>query len=195
MKNHYQLHVDITKEVKHIVGEHKVVFPAYYGKVYTEVAKKHNVELSPDELLHKEMLDEKLVRHIVLLSDYAEEAISAMKSKNEVKLECIIKETKKLHAELEELQALVYQDTLTKCYSRKWLEDKFLQDDALSFSQSGTMVFVDLNRLKRINDKYGHLIGDKVIKYLSAKLKEITSNVVRFGGDEFILLFDNNETI
>jgi len=193
MKNHYQLHVDITKEVKDIVDEHKVIFPAYYGKVYTKIAKNYGIKLSPDELLHEEMLDEKVVRHIVSLAEYAGEAIDAMQTQNQEKLECVLKETKKLQAEIEKLQALVYEDSLTKCYNRKWFEDKFLKDNKTSFSKDGTLVFVDLNRLKRINDEYGHIIGDKVIKYLSIKLKEITSSVVRFGGDEFIMVFEKDE--
>lgn len=193
MKDHYKLHADITEEVKHIVDTHKVVFPAYYGKVYAKIAKKYNVELSPDEILHKEMLDEKVLRHIVSLAEYTSEAVDAMQTQNQEKLECVLKETKKLQSEIEKLQALVYEDYLTKCYNRKWFEDKFLEEDKTMLSQDGTMVFVDLNRLKRINDDYGHLVGDKVIKYLSIKLKEITPHLVRFGGDEFIMLFEKED--
>lgn len=195
MKDHYQLHVSITEEVKHIVDIHKVVFPAYYGRVYARVAKKHGAELLANEVLHKEMLDEKVVRHIVSLAGYADEAVEAMETKNQDKLEDIIKETKKLRDEIKELQGLVYEDSLTKCYNRKWFEDKFLKEDKVTLSKSGTMVFVDLNRLKRINDDYGHIVGDKVIKYLSMKLKEISSNVIRFGGDEFILIFKKEDKV
>jgi diguanylate cyclase (GGDEF)-like protein len=193
LDDYYKLHIDITKEVKHIVGMHKVIFPAYYGKVYMQIAKKHNIELAPNELLHKEMLDEKILRHIISLSEFTNEAVDAMQTQNEEKLQCIIEETKKLHDEVKELQMLVYEDSLTKCYNRKWFADKFLDDDQSAFSKDGIMVFVDLNRLKRINDDYGHVIGDKVIKFLSIKLKEITSSVVRFGGDEFLLLFDKTD--
>ncbi len=193
MKDHYALHTKITSEVKAVVDKHKVVFPAYYGKVYSHIAKKNDIELSPNELFHKEMLDEKVVRHIVSLAEYADEAIDAMQTKNKEKLECVIEETKKLQVEIEKLQALVYKDSLTQCYNRKWFEDRYLAEDKASFLKAGTLVFVDLNRLKRINDDYGHIVGDKVIKYLSIKLKEITSNVVRFGGDEFILIFEKDE--
>ena len=195
MKDSYKLHIEITDKVKQIVDKHKVIFPAYYGKVYMKVAQKYKIELSPKELLHKEMLNEKVVRHIISLAEYTDEAIDAIETKNKEKLNCILEETKKLRDEIEELQYLVYEDSLTKCRNRKWLEDKFTQEDKISFSKSGTIVFVDLNRLKRVNDDYGHTVGDKVIKYLSVKLKEITSNVVRFGGDEFIMIFDEDEEV
>ena len=190
MKDYYPLHVVITDETMKVISKHKVVFPAYYGKVYTKLAKKYKVELSPIELLHNEMLDEKIVRHIVSLAEYTDIAIEAISKEDREKLNLVLQETKKLREEIEELQILVYEDSLTKCFNRKWFEDKFLKDDKITFSKNGTMVFVDLNRLKRINDQYGHIVGDKVIKYLALKLKEITKNIVRFGGDEFILLFD-----
>ena len=191
MKNYKELHTKITSKVKKIVGKHKIIFPAYYGKVYNNVAKKYNLELSPEQLLHKEMLDEKIVRHIISLSQYTENAIEAIKSKNEQKLQEVLEETKKLQEEIEELQKLVYKDSLTHCFNREWFEDKYLKEDKITFSKDGVLVFVDLNRLKRINDDYGHVVGDKVIKYLASRLLEITPNVVRYGGDEFILLFDN----
>ena len=49
---------------------------------------------------------------------------------------------------------------------------------------------VDVDGFKRINDRYGHLFGDEVLKGLTALMKEIfpPENVVgRFGGDEFII--------
>ena len=191
MKDSYKLNIEITKKVKQIIDKHKVVFPAYYGKVYMNVAQKYNIELSAQELLHKEMLDEKVVRHIISLAEYTDEAIDAIETKNKEKLNCILEETKKLRDEIEELQELVYEDSLTKCHNRKWFEDKFMNNDQVSFSKDGIMVFIDLNRLKRINDDYGHVVGDKVIKYLSLKLKEISPDIARFGGDEFIMIFDD----
>ena len=192
-KDHYQLHVNITDEVKKIVWKDKVVFPATYGKVYAQMAKKHGAELSPSQLLNKEMLDEKVVRHIISLTQYTDDALDAMKSNNQQKLERVIEETKKLRQEIDELQALVYKDTLTNCFNRKWFEDKYLDADKSSLSKGGVLVFIDLNRLKRINDDYGHVVGDKVIRYLALKLQEITPSVVRFGGDEFLLLFEHSD--
>lgn len=190
MKDHYLNHIHITNEVQEIVNEHKVIFPAYYGKVYAEISKKYDIELSASELLHEEMIDEKIVRHIITLSENANLAIEAMKTKNQEKLQTVLEETKILHQEIDNLRQVVYEDTLTRALNRRWFEDKYLDDSNTNFSKSGTLIFVDLNRLKRINDTYGHITGDKVIKYLALKLKEITPSVVRYGGDEFLLMFD-----
>lgn len=60
--------------------------------------------------------------------------------------------------------------------------------------QTHAVLFVDLDNFKDINDKYGHIIGDKAIKYVAESLKDMYSEnniVVRFGGDEFIIFSPN----
>jgi len=190
MSSLYQKHILITEEIKTIMQALKVVFPASYGKLYRDLARSHDVELSPDELLSHEMLDEKIVRHILSLSSFAEDAIVAMQTKNEMKLHAIIEETKKLHEEIEQLQKIIYEDVLTKSRSRKWFEDFFLDTTKERFSQNGILVMIDIDHFKPINDTYGHIIGDKVLIHLVQKLKECHADVVRFGGDEFLVLFD-----
>lgn len=49
---------------------------------------------------------------------------------------------------------------------------------------------VDLNKFKQINDNFGHVVGDKVLIHIAFKLKETGGRVVRYGGDEFIIIFD-----
>ena len=52
--------------------------------------------------------------------------------------------------------------------------------------------WLDLNNFKSINDKYGHIAGDKALQTLAKNLKELcrdTDNVMRTGGDEFLMVF------
>lgn len=191
MKKIYDKHIIITQSTKEAINSMKVVLPVDYGKLYRKFADEINVELAPHELLSREMLDEKVVRHVISLSQYTQAAIEAMQEHNESKLKSILEETQKLRHEVEELQKIVYSDTLTQCYNRKWFEDHCLDDNHEFFSQNGTLVIVDLNRFKRINDEYGHSVGDKVLVHISKKIKELANNVVRYGGDEFLLFFDD----
>lgn len=72
------------------------------------------------------------------------------------------------------------------------LEIKNLKDHKIPF----TMIMIDIDRFKKVNDTYGHLVGDDVLKYLSHIIEHFTSEddlCFRYGGEEFgILLKDKN---
>lgn len=64
--------------------------------------------------------------------------------------------------------------------------------------ESFGIVIIDLNKFKQVNDTYGHDAGDRVLKYFShvAQLRIKSSlDFIRYGGDEFIILFDDNMPI
>ena len=57
-----------------------------------------------------------------------------------------------------------------------------------------TLVILDVDHFKSVNDTYGHLYGDKVLSRVGYKLKEIVGDngvVGRIGGDEFLIVIDN----
>ncbi|HEX5330259.1 GGDEF domain-containing protein [Sulfuricurvum sp.] len=187
----YKEHIDITNEVKESIQKLKVVFPAEYNRIYAEKAKSHHIELKPNQVISSEMLDEKMVRHLITLSQCTDDAIHAIETEDKELLSIVLAETKALQEEIHELQKIVYEDGLTKSYNRKWFEDMLCDSDHISIRDSGTLVMVDLNKFKQINDKFGHVVGDKVLIHIAFKLKETGGRVVRYGGDEFIIIFDS----
>lgn len=195
MRNIHEQHVCITEKVKIKIQPLKVVYPSYYGKLYAEEAHALNLELQPDELLDAEMLNENVVNHILRLSNCAEQAIEAIESEDKKKLSAVLAETKALRDEIQALQQIIYEDALTKSYNRKWFEDHYLNSDKQSMRDMGVMVMIDLNKFKEINDTYGHIVGDKVLIHIAKKLKEMGGDVIRFGGDEFLVMFGNGESV
>ncbi|MDW7669762.1 MAG: GGDEF domain-containing protein [Bacillota bacterium] len=83
----------------------------------------------------------------------------------------------------------VNTDSLTGAYSRMFL-DQWSERNLDEFE--GHLVLMDLDCFKKINDKFGHLTGDKVlIKFVEIVRSSIRDEdyVVRYGGDEFLLKF------
>lgn len=190
VRNLVEEHSHITNEVKKIIEPIKIVFPAQYSKIYAQIAHSHEINLQPDQLLTREMLDEKMVRHITMLSVCTSDAIGAMRNKDEALLAEIVLKTEQLQEEIQELRKIIYEDSLTQSYNRKWFEDELLDIAKLRLRDSGTLVMIDLNKFKEINDTYGHVVGDKVLSLVANKLRETGGRVVRYGGDEFIVVFD-----
>lgn len=87
-------------------------------------------------------------------------------------------------------------DTLTGCNSRAAMEAAIEEADKL-VNQDLTLIYLDLNKFKYVNDTYGHEIGDKVLCIYARSLMKIFAKigfVGRMGGDEFmIILIDINK--
>ncbi|MGB5247324.1 MAG: EAL domain-containing protein [Woeseia sp.] len=93
---------------------------------------------------------------------------------------------------------LAYYDGLTGLPNRQ-LFQKILDDAILDEAREGgqfAVLFVDLDRFKRINDTLGHSIGDSLLRLVGKRLQKCTANyqslgsveVARLGGDEFVVL-------
>lgn len=98
--------------------------------------------------------------------------------------------TDKLLAQMEELAV---KDPLTGAYNRRFLM-KYLESGITNAKENGksmAVVMFDIDKFKRINDDYGHLIGDEVIKALATTLTKSCRDydiVSRYGGEEFVLV-------
>lgn len=94
---------------------------------------------------------------------------------------------------LREREQLLYTDALTNVYNRNYYNDK-VKDKLDTYLYPQTIIVSDINNLKTINDNYGHLIGDELLKCFAVTLKEAFPNcklILRMGGDEFHLILEN----
>lgn len=84
-----------------------------------------------------------------------------------------------------QLQEMVDRDHLTKLYARSYL-DKYVEQ-ALAQHARGMFFLIDIDNFKRVNDTYGHQIGDEVLVQISKQLKAMVGNkgiCARWGGEE-----------
>ena len=99
----------------------------------------------------------------------------------------------------EQIQDLIYKDSLTGINNRFSLFQ--LIDEALENKKSDellSLIFLDIDNFKNINDICGHDVGDKVIRIVGDRLKKFENNNIslgRFGGDEFIFLINRAKTV
>ncbi|GEM_PF-897256 len=139
--------------------------------------------------------DGKLVNFVGVQQDVTE----AVRTKNEIdelnnSLEHIVAErTEKLQEANEKLKRISIEDPLTGALNRR----AFYQSYNTELKRTGrsgqplSMALMDLDHFKKINDRYGHLFGDKVLKHvvdiINNNMRE-TDYLFRMGGEEFLLL-------
>lgn len=103
----------------------------------------------------------------------------------------------KLQRANDELIDLSNKDYLTKTYNRRYFDDysKKIIELARRNSQDISIIAVDIDRFKKINDTFGHSVGDEVLIAVSNILKtniRQSDIAARFGGEEFIILLYNS---
>ena len=92
----------------------------------------------------------------------------------------------------------IYIDDLTGCYNRRflyyWIENEIKR--ATRFGTKFTLILLDMDDFRDINNNFGHSEGDKVLiefsSFLQTNIREV-DNLVRYGGDEFLILMPNTD--
>lgn len=99
---------------------------------------------------------------------------------------------KQMHAEI---HFMAMHDELTRLPNRRLFHDRL--DTALVRArrqQKGlSLLFIDLNRFKQVNDRYGHACGDLLLQQLACRISSClrdTDTLARLGGDEFVVLLE-----
>lgn len=96
----------------------------------------------------------------------------------------------------EKLEFYASHDPLTGLYNRRRMEETIKSEliRQQRYSEPFSILFIDCNKFKIINDKYGHNCGDEVLKYIGEQLKnQLRGNdcAFRFAGDEFVITLVN----
>jgi diguanylate cyclase (GGDEF)-like protein len=98
----------------------------------------------------------------------------------------------------EEIQQISVTDSLTGLYVHRYFQEK-LEDEvkrAGRYDNQLSLVMCDIDFFKKVNDTYGHLAGDFILKNIAIMLKNNTSpadTVARYGGEEFVIIMPDTE--
>lgn len=111
-------------------------------------------------------------------------------------LEVTLRELEEKNRELEEKNT---QDALTGMRNRRFFDKKYVAESRRSRREQTqlSVVMVDIDHFKKINDNYGHLAGDDVIRFvgrtLMDSLKRPSDHACRYGGEEFALILPSTD--
>jgi len=204
----------ITDKTVQDLLQNEIILPSSYFESFDKNAKDIKVDITDNDF--EKEVSEVLVEELKLINDYmkktiknidnlskaTQEAQVAIAQKDESKLNTINTSLNDIKDELESLKGLVYLDSLTKVYNRKWVYNQAIEDDG-SIGYKGILLFIDITDFNYIVDKYGNLIADNVIiyisKFLSQKLKKesLSFEIARYSNDQFVLFIkdDNLENV
>lgn len=103
-----------------------------------------------------------------------------------------------LKREIEQMKAQAKIDPLTKLRNRIGLETCIgeLREDPATAAATHCLLIADIDHFKRVNDTYGHIFGDKILKVVARSLENATQAnqmAARFGGEEFVIVLPSTK--
>lgn len=155
-------------------------------------AMKEKLKITKNENKVVEMLDEKLIRF-----DGTEVDVEILASpfifENKPSVQLIINDISKRKAAEHQLTHLAYHDSLTGLANRSMLENVLNQNIMMANRKNErfSVLFLDLDHFKMVNDTLGHPKGDLLLKAVAERLSTTIRKsdlVARLGGDEFVLI-------
>lgn len=98
----------------------------------------------------------------------------------------------------DELQRLSIGDSLTKVYNRRYFTLRFIEEfeRAKKFRLNLSFLMIDIDHFKKVNDTYGHLVGDVVLREAARLIKESIREIdlaARYGGEEFSVILPETD--
>jgi diguanylate cyclase (GGDEF)-like protein len=177
---HWYLEQNLYKEAFEALSEAKALVESYEDLYLLKTIQEERCRLC--ELMKDISMGYTVQKeYIALLNNISKKELEQTALKLEIK------------RDIASLEKRVNMDQLTGLYNRSYIETTVddLLKQAYEKNESLTCIVFDIDRFKSINDKYGHLFGDEVIKQVSRACSSILRGddfIGRFGGDEFVVI-------
>jgi diguanylate cyclase (GGDEF)-like protein len=187
----------MVEEIKKHKGDMPIlVFSAYNDTKYLH----HAITLGVDGYLFKpydaEQFEQVLLKTVKQIKLHRENREYKLRLEKKIKLQMEMLEEKETL--LKEKTRLAFRDQLTNLYNRHGLYEWFMyalskrEEEGISLA----LIVLDVDNFKVINDKYGHQVGDIVLKKMGVVLAEQIRKIdiaARWGGEEFLILLPHSD--
>lgn len=205
LKNKLMKITDMT--MSELLSE-EVIMPSVYFETFDKNAKVLEVEILEDNFEHeinKILVEEfnniskymnKTISNIELLGEATAKVEVAIERNDKESLKSLRIEIKQVEKDMKELKELIFIDSLTKAYNRKWIYKKILDTNG-NFKDQGIFTIIEIEDFEYITSKYGSLIADNVLifmtNFINKNLKKegLNFKLARYCSDKFILFFED----
>ncbi|MBN2398378.1 MAG: GGDEF domain-containing protein [Deltaproteobacteria bacterium] len=111
----------------------------------------------------------------------------------------LLLENSNLQSEIERLKKANFIDETTGIHNKRYLQIRLKEEFARARRHGLPLssVFIDLDDFKAVNDTYGHIVGDRLLKEVASVLEGLCRSedaLVRFGGEEFVVLMSDTDS-
>jgi len=188
--------LDIIRDAKIDLILLDIMMPNMSGYEVCKILKKNEVTKNIPVIFITAKVDEDSIEKAYSIGgiDYVTKPFKPKellaRVKTQLDLQKLIQDLKESQ---DELKLLASTDSMTKLYNRRYFStiSEHILELAKRDNISTSLIMLDIDKFKNINDTYGHKVGDDVIISLAQKLKEWTRKsdiICRFGGEEFVIL-------
>ncbi len=154
--------------------------------------KIESLDMSTGDLKELSVLQSKLVSAALSIENEMS-AVGAKFKDGKSQVSKLEQKIQKLEEELDSAKKESTIDHLTGLLTRRAFDEEIQRIEGL-YQRNGTqyaLIFFDIDHFKNVNDTYGHMVGDEVIRHLAALIREHvreTDVSGRYGGEEFVIL-------
>ncbi|AFS79859.1 putative signal transduction GGDEF domain-containing protein [Gottschalkia acidurici 9a] len=167
-----------------------IIMPKLNGFEVFEILKKNKIDIPIIFLTGKSLTDYK----VDALSKGADDYIT-----KPFEIKEVIARVERALMRSRQYKSKLNIDKLTGVHTKDFFNEKIKQiTKCTELSQDLSVAFIDIDDFKLINDTYGHLVGDYILRDFAEFLEEHIDQkdlIFRFGGDEFIVLFNGKKEI